>query len=346
MSQGIVLVGDGLMGCSLALCLFEAGLPFDWLGANEQINASKVAAGLYHPVVFKKPGYSWNAKAFMKIADESFLRWQTLTRSTFLFQAPLVRIFATVHEKKLWEQFESEHPGTMQINGLPSDSRIIAPHGTGSVLEASRLDVHSFVQTTIRFFMQKGIYRQSFVQAHEVEPFADGSAVVVQGKKYDKALFAEGWKPEVIKKTSEMLKPVKGEVLTIRINDFPDVMLHSGVYIVPYGNQTFKVGSTFNWHQLDNVPSSEGLDFLTEKVRAILLCEFEVLKHEASVRPASRDRRPLVGSLPDFPQVMVCNGLGSRGALLAPSLAYDVVQHIQHHTPLSNEINWLRQWKS
>ena len=38
-------------------------------------------------------------------------------------------------------------------------------------------------------------------------------------------------------------------------------------------------------------------------------------------RPAVRDRKPLIGTHPEFPALSIFNGMGSKGVLMAPFLA-------------------------
>jgi glycine/D-amino acid oxidase-like deaminating enzyme len=57
---------------------------------------------------------------------------------------------------------------------------------------------------------------------------------------------------------------------------------------------------------------------LLERVGDVLEATRRVLveRHEAGVRPTSPDRRPWVGEVQ--PGIWVCNGLGTRGVLVAP----------------------------
>jgi glycine/D-amino acid oxidase-like deaminating enzyme len=58
----------------------------------------------------------------------------------------------------------------------------------------------------------------------------------------------------------------------------------------------------------------------------------EIVDHQAGVRPASRDRRPILGQ-------NILNGLGSRGVLLAPWCATHLVDHLLAGRPIDPEVN-------
>ena len=59
----------------------------------------------------------------------------------------------------------------------------------------------------------------------------------------------------------------------------------------------------------------------------------------AGVRPTVKDRKPILGTHPNHKNLHVLNGMGTRGVLLAPNMAWDLFQHIQAGTPLDAEVN-------
>jgi glycine/D-amino acid oxidase-like deaminating enzyme len=63
----------------------------------------------------------------------------------------------------------------------------------------------------------------------------------------------------------------------------------------------------------------------------------EVIEHWCGVRPASRDRRPILGVT--APGEAVLNGLGSRGVILAPWCARHLAEHLFDGEPLDPEVS-------
>ena len=61
---------------------------------------------------------------------------------------------------------------------------------------------------------------------------------------------------------------------------------------------------------------------------------FEVIGHEAAVRPILRHQYPVVGLHPQHRQLGCFNGLGSKGALQAPWLADHFAGALTDETPL------------
>ncbi|TAD92715.1 MAG: FAD-binding oxidoreductase, partial [Bacteroidetes bacterium] len=55
---------------------------------------------------------------------------------------------------------------------------------------------------------------------------------------------------------------------------------------------------------------------------------YSILHHWAAIRPATIDRRPLVGMHPTLPRVGILNGMGTKGVSLAPFFGKQLAQHL------------------
>ena len=102
------------------------------------------------------------------------------------------------------------------------------------------------------------------------------------------------------------LDGVKGELLIIKAPELSlDLIINTSVFILPLGNQLFKVGATYNWNDKTDTPTQEGKQELIDRIKEILSCNFEIISHYAGVRPTVKDRKPLVGTHPDFKNVHI-----------------------------------------
>jgi glycine/D-amino acid oxidase-like deaminating enzyme len=127
------------------------------------------------------------------------------------------------------------------------------------------------------------------------------------------------------------LEGTKGELITIHAPELKlNEVIKSAVFVMPLGNDLYKIGATFNWTDKTNLPTEEGRDELIEKLQKVIRCDFEIRDHEAGVRPTTPDRRPLLGKHPDHPQLAIFNGLGTRGVMSSPLFAEQLVQHLEN----------------
>ncbi|MFP4492682.1 MAG: NAD(P)/FAD-dependent oxidoreductase [Puniceicoccaceae bacterium] len=148
-------------------------------------------------------------------------------------------------------------------------------------------------------------------------------------------------------------RPVQGETLETRIPGlapFPEI-LHHEKWILSLGGDRFRIGSTYRrtatrreGSEADSAPpppgpTEEGRRELLAAARRILDLpgDPEVLDHRAGIRPASRDRLPYLGPHPTRHRLFICNGLGSKGALLAPLLTARLAEHLTGGAPLPPE---------
>jgi len=101
----------------------------------------------------------------------------------------------------------------------------------------------------------------------------------------------------------------------------------------------FRLGATYDWHDLNEEPTQAAKEDLISKVRRALNVEMEVLEHDAAIRPNVRDRRPVLGTHPDNNKFLLFNGMGSKGVMLAPYFAKQFVDHIYDDSELDTEVN-------
>lgn len=150
-------------------------------------------------------------------------------------------------------------------------------------------------------------------------------------------------------------RPVGGETLTVRLDGVPDFdeVIQHGKWILSLGKNRFRIGSTYEKVDLGGeglkankplpapTPSQNARSSLLEAVRSIFptATDVKILDQKAGIRPASRDRLPYLGPHPSYPDIMICNGLGSKGTLYAPLLCEKLANHLLNGDPLPEK--WL-----
>ena len=68
------------------------------------------------------------------------------------------------------------------------------------------------------------------------------------------------------------------------------------------------------------------------------------MEHKAGVRPTVSDRRPLIGLHPENKQLAVFNGMGTKGVMIAPYFADQLVNLLLNNKSLSEEVDITRFW--
>ena len=207
------------------------------------------------------------------------------------------------------------------------------------VLQAGNLDVAHFIESTKVFLNEKQTYLQEEFDYEALEISDEEINYKTLTAKH--IIFCDG---HLITKNPYFnwipMKPAKGEVLTIhceglRLNN--DIF-NKGFFIMPLGNHLYKVGATYEWENLNDIPTQKAKDELIQKLNAVISTPYTIVSHDAGVRPAVIDRRPVVGPHPKLKNVFTFNGFGTKAVMLAPYFAKQLLSNIQQHLAVDKEV--------
>jgi glycine/D-amino acid oxidase-like deaminating enzyme len=98
------------------------------------------------------------------------------------------------------------------------------------------------------------------------------------------------------------------------------------------------VGATYSHDTINSMPSEDGRMQLTTKLDKMILDPYELLGHYAGVRPATKDRMPVLGAHKDHENLFIFNGLGSKGVVYAPYCAKVLVESLLFSNELLPEL--------
>jgi glycine oxidase len=136
--------------------------------------------------------------------------------------------------------------------------------------------------------------------------------------------------PGVPERARPAVRPVKGEILTLRQpagdplvgRTLRGVVRGSSVYLVPRDDGRLVVGATVEERGWDATPTAGGAYELLRDARAIVpgLDDAELVAVQAGLRPGSPDDLPLIGPT-DVDGLIVATGHHRNGILLTPVTA-------------------------
>lgn len=343
-----IIVGQGLAGTVLAQTLLEKGRSVIVIDDKDLSKASRVAAGLYNPVVFKRLVKSWMADELIEFMNVFYPELEKHLNAKFYHKKQIVKLFAEENEREFWLKKSKEEIGkylnkNIQENFL-SDI-VYSPLGASEVINAGNLDTVKFLDTFRNYFSNKKILLEEKFEYDEMVISDD--SVGYKDLQAKKIIFCEGYK-SIENPFFKWLpfKLTKGEVLTIRLNAdqvIPtDKVINKGVFILPLGNNEYKVGATYEWNDLTEIPTEKGRDELIEKLNKVLRVPFEIIDHQAGIRPTVNDRRPMLGLHPEHSALGVFNGMGTKGVMLVPFFADHFVNFLEGNILLNKEVNITR----
>lgn len=334
-----LIVGSGLAGISFAEVALKNNKSILLLDDKSQ-NSSRVAGGLYNPVILKRFSEVWNAKEQLVLMNEFYDKVEEKLKEKFNFKMPVLRKFFSIEEQNNW------FAASDKINLAPflstkliskKYSSIDSPYDYGEVLHTGYVDTALLLDNYQKYLLQNDLLREESFDFSAIE-FVD-SGIQYKNIQARHIIFAEGFGMHKNPFFNYLpLDGTKGELFIIKAPDLNlDIIVNTSVFILPLGDNLFKVGATYNWHDKTSEPTEEGRQELLERIREIITCDFEIVKHFAGVRPTVADRRPLIGTHEEHKSLHILNGLGTRGVMLGPAMAKALYDHVENNVPLDKE---------
>jgi glycine/D-amino acid oxidase-like deaminating enzyme len=116
-------------------------------------------------------------------------------------------------------------------------------------------------------------------------------------------------------------------------------MLKKQIIVAPVAEDLYWAGANYYWEYADTNPTPKGLQFIENELNIMLQSPYQIVDHSAAVRPVIKDRRPIMGWSQKNPKIGIFNGLGSKGALLAPWCAAHFVANLCQNSPIDSELD-------
>ena len=66
---------------------------------------------------------------------------------------------------------------------------------------------------------------------------------------------------------------------------------------------------------------------------------YTIVDHITGIRPANTERRPFVGTHPNYPSLAICNGMGTKGCSLAPYFSKQLIDYLDTIIYVKNLVN-------
>lgn len=342
----VIIVGGGLSGICLAHELEKHAIPFKII--DENINhSSKVAAGMINPMTFRRMIKTWKGDELIPVLQSFYPSIEKKIGERFFFPIKLRRAFASAHEHELWMERLVDSKYTDYVNAPESKantpSYLKNTFGNAFINTPGYVDVKRFMHYNHEYFLQnKKLEYASFDFA-----LLDIKNKTYRGQPYSHLIFAEGYRGENNPYFGYLpFKNAKGEVLTINSEEVnKNEILNRKCFILPTENDNFKLGSTYTWNTEDPSPTEKAKKELIENYNGLSSAAFEITAHEAGIRPATADRRPMIGEHPEHKGLFIFNGLGAKGYMIAPFFAIEFINFLTGKGELNQEVNIKRFYK-
>jgi glycine/D-amino acid oxidase-like deaminating enzyme len=335
----ILIVGQGIAGTCLAWQLFDRGLKVAVIDPHQVDNCSKIAAGIVNPVTGRRFVLSWKFSQLNDYARQFYRDKELRLSIQLIHEMPIIRNIDDMRFKDdviakiadpLYSPFlaacDFEHPDFKSANDLIE------------VKGAMRIDMGSLIGATSEFQDERlQVFRDTLdYQLLRINK----DAFQYKDLKFEKIVFCEGasaihnpWFTDLPFNLS------KGELLTIEGKHSYDFMYKNKIFFVPIDSEKVWIGSAYDWSFKDENPTIEGKEQLLNKLQSFFKQKPRILNHMAAIRPTVRDRRPFLGRHESYSSMYIFNGLGTKGANLAPLMSEYMANYMVHDEKPISEVD-------
>lgn len=334
-----IVVGLGIAGISFCEQLQRSNKSFVVYSDN-QAGATAKSGGILNPTVLKFFTAVWKSSEFYPEAISFYRDLNTIISVSG--EIPVYRILSTIHEQNNWTVATDKKRTKDFLSPvlLKNTNRSIkAPYGFGEVTAAIQIKVAKLLSDYRNFLdNRKQLLEESFDYSL-LDVGEDGIQYENFKSKY--IVFCEGI--SALKNPyfpSEKLYGNMGEYIIIHAPRLKSkAVLKGPFYVIPLGDDLYKVGATFNPGVLSEDFTEDGKVEILNGLEAMISCDYEIIDQTIGIRPASVDRNPLIGPLSGQKRMSFINGLGSRGFLMAPLLSKWVYRNLENGKPIPAELD-------
>lgn len=338
----VVIIGHGLAGATLASALEQLGKKVLIISQPLPGAASQVASGMWNPLTFRLLLKSWRVDELLPEALHFYSFESARLGISMLQNLEILRIFPDEAADQRWKERLLD---PAYATYLSPDKPTLLPKNIdtktkqGLVQQAGWLNLPAYLQADSALRLANGSLLELPFALSEMQftPNAihwnniSAQQLVLCRGQFERHDSWFNWLP---------MKPAQGDILTLRI---PDIKLqqiyNAGFFILPLGNDTYRLGATYEWEQLEPGPTAAGKAELLAKFEAVYSGTYEPLDHQGGIRPTVADRRPLLGLHPAQPRIGIFNGLGTKGVMVAPYFALQFAKFLCGEGQIEDEVS-------
>jgi hypothetical protein len=316
---------------------------------SEKHVASIVAAGIINPITGRNFVKSWMIDRLLPKAigtyDElsKFLNIQTYQKLNILRKLENIKDenawYARIQDADYDEYIEEK------CNDDVLDDCIFKGNSYGEIKNSYQVKLGEIVYAFREYLISKDLYENYEVLENDV--IDDACGIKIFNKSFKKgAIFCNGY----IAYNMESLdaipwNPTKGNCMIIQSKMNLTKNLREEMFVTPIGNDRYWVGSEYQMNQVNPEVDLQKQTNMENMLTKLMKQPFFIEKKEAGIRPSLRNRRPFMGFHPYKKNIILFNGLGTKGASLGPYFAAHLVDHLVEGKALMDEVNIAQYFK-
>lgn len=341
-----IIIGQGVAGSFLAAELLQRGCKILVIDKLNFSSASNIAYAVINPITGRRMVKTWLADELIPCAEKTYRQLEKNFSEQFFAPVKIVRLFSSVKEQNDWSArcADADYEKYLSNSAVVhfDSGKIKNDFGGFEINGGYKIAAAMFFASLRRFFKEKNVLLEEEFQFENLVHETDG--VRYKNHTARKIIFCDG-AHALQNPYFKFLpfQPAKGEILILKIENLHEEKIISHeIAIAPLGKDLYYIAATHDWNFHDSLPSEGGKTELLANLSAVLKLPFKVIEHKAAIRPTVKDRRPFIGFHPQFQNVGIFNGMGTKGFSLAPYFAKHFAENLLEGKELMREVNVVR----
>jgi len=318
-----LIVGQGLAGGLLAWVLHRQGYSVKITHDPGYGGASRVAGGMINPITGLRLTLAKNITQQLEAANCLYQQIAEFFDTPVFYPRKIARLFRNEQEQDWYQKRESQSRFNEYLGDhfTSATQDIPIKHDLGGfyIQQGGYLDTVRCLDLLRQYFVSNNMAVDTAVLHNELKINTD--TLQWQDMQAKQVIFCEGarmlnnpwftWLP---------MQALHGDILTLSGPDIRNnTILNFGHWLLPLQGNTYRYGATIHTDHTDPAPVPAGRTQLLSELNLRTSGKpFTCLSHTAGVRPATRDRMPFIGVHPQYGQLFIFNGFGSKGSLTIP----------------------------
>lgn len=338
-----LIIGQGLVGTWMSYHIEKAGHSFKVINDPSMPTATSVASGVMNPVTGRRIVQTWMIETILPYAVKQYQAIGEKLNIQIIQKAPVILIHPSQQMKDSFE-YRMEHENIYLFKQDPSKwtPYFKTPFGTGAIDECYWMDLNKMTSHWQQYLQLSDKYIAAQFDVNEIKFTAN--TVIWKNLEAEIIIFCDG----IHSMHNPYFKalpfaPNKGEALIIKVPGLSNNHIYkNNVSVVPWKDDLFWVGSSYEWKFTNLNPSESFKEKMIQNLNEFMELPYTVVDHITGIRPANTERRPFVGAHPVYPQLAICNGMGTKGCSLSPYFTMQLLNHIEHAATIEPEASLTR----
>ncbi|MBO9659835.1 MAG: FAD-binding oxidoreductase [Chitinophagaceae bacterium] len=340
MNTDYLIIGQGVCGTFLSYYLQKEGKSVIVIDDAKPDSPSRVAAGIINPVTGRRLVTVWMVDEVLPFAWKAYNELGTDLSVQAISQKNIIDFFPNPFMREGFLQ--KIETGDKYVHPYPEQNHFNNyfnfEFGCGEIRPVYTAHLESIIPAWRSIIAKADFLREEQFDISQLQ--AEPDKIHYKDITASKIIFCDGaasFDNPYFKQLP--FAPNKGEALIAEIPGLPDHNIYKkSLLMVPLAEKDiFWIGASYVWNFDDASPTQAFRDSTENALKNWLKIPFKIIEHRSALRPATLERRPFVGTHPQFPSVGILNGMGTKGCSLGPYFAKQLTDFLLFDLPIAKD---------